>query len=105
MNEADEFSKDMLLEKDPKLFLRALITDAKTGELLEGASIRLTDLTTNTDVDKYTTTASGDYFKFLFGNRIGDKLAYLVRVEKPGYLQRTAVFTHEISKPGEVNMN
>jgi outer membrane protein OmpA-like peptidoglycan-associated protein len=28
-----------------------------------------------------------------------------VRVEKPGYLQRTAVFTHEITKPGEVNMN
>jgi outer membrane protein OmpA-like peptidoglycan-associated protein len=101
----DSFTKDILIEKDPKLFLRALITDAKTGELLEGATIRLTDLATNSEVDLYTTTASGDYFKFLFGNRIGDKLAYLVKVEKPGYLQRTAVFTHEITKPGEVNMN
>jgi outer membrane protein OmpA-like peptidoglycan-associated protein len=101
----DAYTKEITLEKDPKLFLRGLITDAKTGELLEGATIKLTDIATNSEVDLYTTTASGDYFKFLFGNRIGDKLTYLIRIEKPGYLQRTVVFTHEITKPGEVNLN
>ncbi len=101
----DAFVKEITLEKDPKLFLRGLITDAKTNELLEGATIKLTDIATNQEVDVYTTTSSGDYFKFLFGNRIGDKLTYLIRIEKPGYLQRTVVFTHEISKPGEINLN
>lgn len=105
MNPEESFTREIIVEKDPKLFLRALITDARTGEMLEGATIRLTDLATNSEVDLYTTTASGDYFKFLFGSHIGDKLAYLVRVEKTGYLPRTAVFTHEITKPGEVNMN
>ncbi len=101
----ETFTKELLLEKDPKLFLRAIITDAKSKEVLEGVSIKLTDIATNTEVDSYTTTKEGDYFKFLFSNRIGDKLTYLMRIEKAGYLQRTVIFTHTIEKPGEINMN
>lgn len=101
----ESFTKEILLEKDPKLFLRALITDAKSKTLLEGVTLKVTDIATNTEVDAYTTTAEGDYFKFLFSNRIGDKLTYLIRIEKPGYLQRTVIFTHTIEKPGEINMN
>lgn len=101
----ESFSKEFLLEKDPKLFLRGIITDAKTQEVLEGVNINLTDIATNTEVDKYTTTKEGDYFKFLFSNRIGDKLTYLIRIEKAGYLQRTLIFTHTIEKSGEINMN
>lgn len=101
----DSFTKELILEKDPKLFLRAFITDTKSKELLSGVTLRVTDISTNTDLDLYTTTESGDYFKFLFSSRIGDKLAYLIRLEKPGYLQRTVIFTHTIDKPGEINMN
>jgi outer membrane protein OmpA-like peptidoglycan-associated protein/tetratricopeptide (TPR) repeat protein len=101
----DAFTKEILLEKDPKLFLRGLITDSKTNELLEGATIKLTDITTNAEVDVYTTTASGDYFKFLYGNRIGDNLTYLIKIEKPGYLPRTTIFSYTIDKPGEINLN
>lgn len=101
----ESFTKELVLEKDPKLFLRALITDAKTKALLEGVTIQVTDIATNTDLDTYTTTSEGDYFKFLFSSRIGDKLTYLIRIEKPGYLQRTVIFTHTIDKPGEINMN
>ncbi len=101
----DSFKKELFLEKDPKIFLRALITDAKTSELLEGVSIKLIDIATNSEVDNYVTTSAGDYFKFLYGKRMGDKLTYLLRLEKQGYLQRTVVFTHNIEKPGEINMN
>lgn len=101
----ESFTKELLLEKDPKLFLRALITDAKTKALLEGVTLKVTDIATNTELDTYTTTSEGDYFKFLFSNRIGDKLTYLIRIEKAGYLQRTVIFTYTIEKPGEINMN
>jgi len=101
----ETFTKELLLEKDPKLFLRALITDAKSKALLEGVTIKVTDIATNTELDTYTTTSEGDYFKFLLSNRLGDKLTYLIRIEKPGYLQRTVIFTHTIEKPGEINMN
>jgi len=101
----DAFTREMLLEKDPKLFLRGLITDAKTNSLLEGVTIKVTDISTNAELDKYTTTASGDYFKFLYGSKIGDNLTYLIKLEKEGYLPRTVIFTHTIDKPGEVNLN
>ncbi|MCC6370951.1 MAG: OmpA family protein [Bacteroidia bacterium] len=101
----DSFTKEILIEKDPKIFLRALITDAKTNELLEGVKIKLTDIAASSEVDNYTTTSSGDYFKFLYGKRLGDKLTYLIRIEKEGYLERTVVFTHLIDKAGEINMN
>ena len=101
----ETFTKELLLEKDPKLFLRALISDAKTGALLEGVTLKITDISSNTDFDLYTTTAEGDYFKFLYTKRIGDKLTLMIRLEKTGYLQRTVIFTHTIEKPGEVNMN
>jgi outer membrane protein OmpA-like peptidoglycan-associated protein len=101
----DAFTHELLIEKDPKLFLRGLITETKTGDLLEGATIKITDIATNSEVDVYTTTEAGDYFKFLFDKRLGDKLTYLIRIEKPGYLQRTVVFTHDITDPGEVNLN
>lgn len=97
--------KEIVMNKDPKLFLRALITDGKTGELLEGVTIKLTDIAANSEMDTYVTKSSGDYFKSLFGKKMGDKLTFLVSIEKPGYLQRTLIFSHTIDKPGEINMN
>lgn len=106
MSSLDEsFTREILLDKDPKLFLRALITDAKTGALLEGVTIKITDIASNTEFDSYTTTAEGDYFKFLYSNKIGDNLTFLIRVEKSGYLNRTLIFSHTIDKGGEINMN
>lgn len=102
---SDAFTKRLVLEKNPKLFLRALITDAKTNELLEGVTIKVVDMINGSQVDVFTTTEGGDYFRFLFNNRIGDKLTYLIKLDKPGYLQRSLVFSHTITKPGEVNMN
>ncbi|MDI1355425.1 MAG: OmpA family protein [bacterium] len=101
----DAFTKQLVLEKNPKLFLRALITDAKTNELLEGVTVKVIDMVNGSQVDLFTTTEGGDYFRFLFNNRIGDKLTYLVKLDKPGYLQRSVIFSHTITKPGEVNMN
>jgi outer membrane protein OmpA-like peptidoglycan-associated protein/tetratricopeptide (TPR) repeat protein len=101
----ESFNREITLNKDPKLFLRALITDSKTNALLEGVTIKITDIASNTEFDSYTTTAEGDYFKFLYSNRIGDNLTFLIRIEKTGYLNRTVIFSHTIDKPGEINMN
>jgi outer membrane protein OmpA-like peptidoglycan-associated protein/tetratricopeptide (TPR) repeat protein len=102
----EEFStREMFVEKDPKIFLRALITDARTKQLLEGVNIKITDIVANSELDHATTTSSGDYFKNLYGKKVGDKITYLVRLQKPGYLQRSVIFSYSINKPGEINMN
>lgn len=103
--EEDVIIKEFLLEDNPKLFLHAVISDAKTGEPLNGVNIRITDINSGSDVDRYTTTPNGDYFKFLFDGRIGDQLAYLIKLEKNGYLTRTLIFNHIVTIPGEVDMN
>jgi outer membrane protein OmpA-like peptidoglycan-associated protein len=101
----DAFTKELVMEKDPKLFLKAIITDAKSGAPLDSVNIKVTDIVASSEFDPYTTTAAGDYYKFLYGKKVGDKLTYLVRIDKKGYLQRTVVFTHEITRPGEIDMN
>ena len=94
-----------MLENNPKVFLHAIIADAKTGQPLNGVSIRITDINTGKDVDRFTTTPNGDYIKFLFDGRIGDPLSYLIKLEKSGYLSRSLIFNHVIDKPGELDMN
>jgi outer membrane protein OmpA-like peptidoglycan-associated protein len=101
----DSFSREIGLEKDPKPFLRGLVTDLKSGELLDGVNIKIIDIETNNEIDNYVTTSSGDYFKFLWGKHMGDRLAFLIKLDKPGYLERTVVFTHVVDKPGEINLN
>jgi len=101
----DQIVKELFLEDNPKLFLHGIITDAKTGEPLNGVNIRITEINDGNDVDRYTTTPNGDYFKFLFDGRIGDQLAYLIKLEKNGYLSRSLIFNHIVEKPGEIDMN
>lgn len=101
----ESFTKEIIIEKDPKPFLQALVTDVETGNPLEGVSIRITDIMTGESFNPYITSASGTYYKFLSDKKIGDQLTYLVRLDKEGYMQRSIIFTYEIVSEGEINMN
>lgn len=101
----DEFTKEFLFEKDPKLSLSAAIKDAQSGEIVEGVSVKIKDLATNSDFDSFITTANGNYNKSLTTKNIGDKLRYSITLDKPGYLQKTVEFEYTINKPGEINLN
>lgn len=101
----ETLTKEIALEKDPKLFLQGLITDATSGNPLDSVNIRVTDINTGERFDPYSTTASGTYYRSLPEKRIGDKITYLLRMERRGYLQRSVIFSHDINAPGEINMN
>lgn len=101
----DSIVKVFLLENNPKLYLHGTVTDAKTNQPLQNVNIRVTDIESTQDLDRYITTADGDYFKFLFDSRIGDKLAYLIKLEKTGYLSRSVVLNYQIEKGGEIDLN
>lgn len=103
--EGDEFTKTIELEKDPNLTLLAGIYDAKTGAGIEGVKIKIKDLTVSNDFELLKTEKNGEYKKPLKGKRIGDKLLYLVTIEKEGYVTKTTNFTYEIKKEGEIQMN
>lgn len=103
--ENDVVISDVILEKDPGLSLYALITDAKTKLPLEGVKVTMTDAFTNTPFTAYTTSATGDYRTPLAGNKIGDKIGYVIKLEKEGYLTKTLTFNKLIDKPGVIRMN
>ncbi len=104
-SEEDEFTKTLLLEKDPKLALVGFVLDAKDNTAIDGAKITVLDNTPNTIFDQYTTTAAGDYRKSLYGKKIGDKLNYQITLEKAGYLKKVITFTYDITKPGDIQLN
>lgn len=105
-NSPDELlTKTLLLEKDPKLALLALVTDAKTNAPLEGVKITIKELPGNEAFDTYTTAATGDYRKPLKGKKIGDKISYSIVLEKATYLTKTLTFIYDIKKPGDINVN
>lgn len=101
----DSFTKTLLLEKDPKLALLALVTDAKTNAPLDGVKMTLKELPSNAAFDTYTTSTAGDYKKPLTGKKIGDKISYSIVLEKDKYLTKTLTFIYDIKKPGDININ
>ncbi|MCU0359591.1 MAG: OmpA family protein [Bacteroidia bacterium] len=101
----DAFVKEIYVEKDPRVYLKAFIADAKSAERLDSVTIRISDINTSFEFPSFITGDSGLYTLQLPEKRIGDKLAYLIRLDKPGYLQRTIVFTKDITEPGAVDMN
>ncbi len=103
--EEDEFTKTIELEKDPNLTLLAGIYDAKTGAGIEGVRIKIKDLAVSNDFELVQTEKNGEYRKPLKGKKVGDKLLYLVTIEKDGYVTKTTNFTYEIKKEGEIQMN
>ncbi|MBP9068186.1 MAG: OmpA family protein [Bacteroidia bacterium] len=104
-SELDEFTKTILLEKDPNLSFLAFVTDAKTNEGLSDVKIRIKDLFTKQVFDSSLTSPVGEYRKSLAGRKIGDKLAYEITLEKKGYVTNVLNYTAEIKKEGEIKLH
>lgn len=104
-SEEDEFTKNLTIERDPGLSLLAGIYDAKTGEGIPDVKITLKDLIASNSFELIKTDKNGEYKKPLTGKKIGDKLLYLVTIEKDGYVTKTSNFTYDIKKEGEIQLN
>ena len=96
---------DVELAKTPQIGLIGTIKDNKSGQLLDGVTIRIKDKKTGEIVFEGTTTQKGDFIKELTKNKVNDVLNYDVTLSKQGYLTKTIEYTHKIDKPGLINMN
>ena len=104
--EEDEFTKEITLEKNQGLYLLAGIYDAKTGIGIENVRVTFKDLVATTDdFELVKTEKNGEYKKPLAGKKIGDKLLYLVTIEKEGFITKKLNFTYDIKKEGEIQLN
>lgn len=104
-SEEESFSREYIVEKDPKVELMALVTDTRTKLPLDSVKIRVTDINNSFEFPQYLTGDSGLYNLKLPEKRIGDKLAYLIRLDRPGYLQRTVVYTGDVTRAGAIDIS
>ncbi len=96
---------DVILEKDPGMALRLLVTDGKTGAPMEGVKFKITDNKTGAVFLEDVTPTTGDALKALAGSKVGDFLAYKIELSKAGCFPKEVVFNHTIVKPGIVNVH
>jgi outer membrane protein OmpA-like peptidoglycan-associated protein len=101
----DVIISDLVLEKDPGFALRALVTDSKSGDPLEGVKLKFTDLKTNQVFIETITPTNGETMKPLMDKKIADLLGYKIELQKDGYFPKTVNFNYTIDKPGIVNVH
>ncbi len=101
----DEFTKEYAMEKASNISLLAAIYDARTGAGIPDVKITLQDLNDKDSFEMIKTDKNGEYTKQLPTKKVGDKLAYLVTVEKENYISKTLNYYYDIKKDGEIQMN
>jgi outer membrane protein OmpA-like peptidoglycan-associated protein len=101
----DKITRNILVEKDPKLALVATIKDLKTGQPLPGVKVTVSELPSGQRLDEFTTQEAARWRRALPGKKIGDKISYEFKLEKEGYLTKKAIFIHDVTKPGDINVN
>ena len=100
-----EIRTEVKQERIPQLSLIALVTDSKTKEPLKDVKVTITDAFSNTLFAEFVTPSTGDFMKALSGNKIGDKLAYNIKIEKEGYLTKNLVFTKQIENESPIKLH
>jgi outer membrane protein OmpA-like peptidoglycan-associated protein len=103
--EDDKITRVIKAEKDPKLALVATIYDLKTAQPLPGVKVTISELPGPKPQDSYVTDNAASYRKPLKGKKIGDKISYEFKLEKEGYITKKAIFIHDVTKPGDINVN
>jgi len=91
---------DLILEKDPGLSLMVLVVDKKTGQPIEGATIKLLNNMKGVE-ESIVTPASGDFVKPLKENKLNDRISYNLVVEKDGYLAKTLTYNKLLDHEGQ----
>lgn len=72
--------------------LAGTISDATTLQLLQGSSVEIIDAANNSSLATYTTADKGDFSgDLLNGKKYGDKISWLIKVKKDGYLTQSFI--------------
>lgn len=96
---------DVILEKDPGMALKMIVTDSKTKQPLDGVKYKITNTQTGEVFMQDVTPVTGDAMKPLADMKVNDLLAYKIELVKEGYFPKTVSFNQKISKPGIINVH
>lgn len=81
------------------------ITDKKTGQPIEGVSVKIKNKDTGKEEFAFATSASGDWRSQLEGKKLNDRINYEIVIEKAGYLGKSVPFIKTLDRPGEIALH
>ncbi len=85
--------------------LHGIITDKETGALLPGVDVVLTNKKTGEQELDITTTEDADFRHALANVEVNDKISYLIKLSRAGYLGKTVSLNMTIDKYGEIQVH
>ena len=95
---------DVILEKDPGLYLYCLVTDKASKAPIEGVSIKMTNNLTGEE-EQVITPETGDFRKALANNKLDDRISYNMDIKAKGYLGKIVTYNKLLNKEGRYDVH
>jgi outer membrane protein OmpA-like peptidoglycan-associated protein len=99
--EDQEKKTTLVLKQNPGISLVAIITEAASKKPIDGVTLKFFEKPTSKEFSGSTNSA-GTFREPLAEKVPGDKLAYIITIEKQGYLKKEVEFQFTPVKPGEI---
>ncbi len=90
---------DVILRKEPKFLLQVYVTDATTGNPIEGVQVDILDKVSQ-NTDKLYTASTGDVKKQLADKKMQDNLQFNISLSKDGYIPKDELWQHLVDHEG-----
>lgn len=103
--EVSVIHKDLPLDQDPGLGLYALVTSSKTKEPLQGVRMTITDKITGKIFYQGLTPATGDLLRSIVDQKVGEFIAYEIKLQKDGFFPKVVEYKTQIEKPGIISLH
>lgn len=97
------FQYNVALETDPGYTMRFTMRDRRTKSTIENVRITIIDNASGKQEIVYTDD-KGTSLRPILNKKVGDKINYTVRLEKPGYITRVATYNKVIEREGMLDI-
>jgi outer membrane protein OmpA-like peptidoglycan-associated protein/tetratricopeptide (TPR) repeat protein len=104
-NDEGVWRKDVKLLKAYAFGLRGVISDKENNEPIDSVSVVVTDNFTDKEVIDELTGVTGLFEYSIPDKKLNDRISYLIKIEKVGYLAKKVTYNGELTAPGYVNIN
>ncbi len=98
-DEADEYSTQLTLNRDPNISIRLVITDSEVGAPMPGVGLTIVNLLTG-DTTLYRTPENGEYFLPLPEKSLKDSISFRFILKLDGHLTKTLSYHHRLDHFG-----
>lgn len=103
--EGPEWVADFLMADRKSYSLYAVIQDDQLRQALEDVQVSLVDIQSGQEVLNQVTGSSGEVSYNLQNKKQGDKVEFLLRLEKKGYLRKTITYHAQLQEPGQIRLH